>query len=90
MNRDKLTLLGCSGSLMFVLLTSSATNAGAIAPKDSADIKLEAINVEEVNTPVAQENPQHPTQDASDVSRDTTGDSAAAEFGCDCPDCCPI
>lgn len=83
MNRDKLTLLGCYGSLAFTLLTSSAANAGAIAPKGLVDIEFRAPNVEALNTP-AQSDPQYPVQDALDINNDTIGDLAAARFGCDC------
>lgn len=84
MNRDKLTLLGCSGSLAFMLLTSNAANAGKTTPNDLVDIEFRAPNVEAVNTPVVQEDPQYSTQDALDVNNDTIGDLAAAKFGCDC------
>lgn len=84
MNRDKLTLLGYSGSLALMLLTSNAANAGKIESKDVVDIEFRAPNVEAVNTPVAQEDPQYPTQDALDINSDTIGDLAAAKFGCDC------
>lgn len=87
MNRDKLILLGCSGSLAFMLLTSNAANAGMIAPKDLVDIEFRAPNVEVVNTPVAQEDPQYPIQDALDFNSDTLGDLAASKLGCDCPGC---
>ncbi len=84
MNRDQLTLLGCSGSLAFMLLTSNAAKAGKSVPKDLVDIEFRAPNVEAVNTPVAQEDPQSPLQDALNVNSDRIGDLAAAKFGCDC------
>ena len=83
MNKDKLTLLGCSSSLVFMLLASNTANAGSRVLKDIIDIEFRAPNVETVNTPVA-EDPQHPIQDALNVNSDTIGDLAAAKFGCDC------
>lgn len=84
MNRDKLTLLGYSGSLALMLLTSNAANAGKIASKDLVDIEFKAPNAEAVNPTVAQEDPQHPIQNALDMNSDSIGDLAAAKFGCDC------
>ena len=84
MNKDKLTLLGCSSSLVVMLLASNTANADSRVFKDIIDIEFRAPNVETVNTPVAQEDSQHPLQDALDTRSDTIGDLAATKFGCDC------
>jgi hypothetical protein len=66
-----------------MLLTGTATNAGTIAPQDLVDIEFRAPGVESV----AQQDSQHPLQDALDTRSDTIGDLAVAKFGCDCAGC---
>jgi hypothetical protein len=84
MDRNALTLLGCSGSLAVVLLAGNAAQADTAAPQAGAFIRP--------TTPVA------PTTDvfvphtnvqsiAIDLNSDTVGDLAIAKFKCDCPAC---
>ncbi len=83
MNKYKFASLSCSSSLAFMLLTSTAANAGTITPQDLADVEFRGPGVEFV----AQEDPQHPLQDALDARSDRIGDLAVAKFGCDCAGC---
>ncbi|MFB8790840.1 MAG: hypothetical protein U7123_18800 [Potamolinea sp.] len=84
MNRDTLTLLGCSGSLAFMLLTSNAVKADTLAPQYLDFVKPETNVSQTVVTPVNQENPQ---SSLIDVASDTVGDLAIDQLGCDCSGC---
>lgn len=84
MNRDALTLLGCSGSLAFMLLTSNAAKANTLAPEYSDFVEPQANVSRIMTTPVVQENPQFPSVD---VASDTVGDIAIDQLGCDCSGC---
>ncbi len=84
MNRDTLTLLGCSGSLAFMLLTSNAAKADTLAQKYLDFVKPEANVSQTVATPINEENPQ---SSSIDVASDTVGDLAIDQLGCDCSGC---
>lgn len=78
-NRDLLTLLGCSGSLLVVLAGSPAK---AILPPGAMDsIKSD---IPTVTQPIAQEEaPQVSTQATTDRFKQL----AASVFGCTCANC---
>lgn len=82
MNKDALTLLGCS-SLAFMLLTSHPANAGTIAPQSEGFIGTKKTAAQ-INAPLASEYPQSASLDSMS---DTVGDLAIAKFGCDCMSC---
>lgn len=85
MNRDRLTLLSC-GSLASMLLTGNAF-ASEVPSQSLRTIEFKAPNVQDVqavNTPAAQENPQSASLDPTS---DTVGDLAVNKFGCDCMGC---
>ena len=75
MNRNQLTLLGCS-SLAFMLLAGTPINASEVPSQNLRTIEFKAAN--------AQENPQSASPD---LMSDTVGDLAVAKFGCDCIGC---
>ena len=83
MNRDALTLLGCSGSFALVLLLGNAANANVLAPQsDSAAVST--FSASQGNGSVFQVNPDY---DSVSFDSDTVGDMAIAKFHCDCPAC---
>ena len=84
MNRDALTLLGCSSSLAFILLTSHAANAGTLAPESVGFVGTKSTIAQTVNAPLSSEYPQSAS---IDPMSDTIGDLAVAKFGCDCMSC---
>ncbi len=84
MNRDTLTLLGCSGSLAFMLLTGNSAQAGTVSPQYAGYAGLTKTAAPTVNTPTSQETPQRSTLDPAS---DTIGDLAIAKFRCDCMSC---
>jgi len=77
MNLDKLTILGCSTSMVLLLAANQPAEASlgpvshspVISPAGVTQI---AQNAEAVNV---------------DVDSDTVGDLAVEKFGCDCPPC---
>ena len=81
MNRDALTLLGCSSSLAFVLLTGNGASADTIAPQSSAFVPPAPA------TQTVAVSPQIAQYAAIDPNSDTVGDLAIAKFKCDCPAC---
>ncbi|MBV8886493.1 MAG: hypothetical protein JO235_21205 [Chroococcidiopsidaceae cyanobacterium CP_BM_RX_35] len=83
MKRDTLTLLGCSGSLAFMMLTGNPANASTI-PSQDAGFGPTATTTQTVKAPLAQGNSQF---SALDPNSDRIGDLAIAKFGCDCPSC---
>jgi hypothetical protein len=84
MNRNTLTLLGCSSSLALVLAIGNAANAETVEPKT-----LQYGNFVEVEATAPQTaTPPAPAQSAElDPNSDTVGDLAIAKFRCDCPAC---
>lgn len=102
MNRDTLTLLGCSSSLAFVLLFGSTANADtgalllpeAIAPQPEAVVVPTLPMTQGIELVVSQPQatPEARLQANSnyasiDPDSDTVGDFAIAKFKCDCPPC---
>jgi hypothetical protein len=83
MKRDTLTLLGCSGSLAFMMLTGNAANASTI-PAQNAGLGPTTTATQTLKTPLSQETSQF---SALDPNSDRIGDLAIAKFGCDCPSC---
>jgi hypothetical protein len=91
MNSNTLSLIGCSGSLAFVLLVGNVASADTLTPQSESvavPTALERQNAEVVlpstsKTP-AQVNPQYM---AIDPNSDTVGDLAISKFKCDCPAC---
>lgn len=93
MNRDALTLLGCSGSLVLTLLAVNPANAN---PAPLRELVFEAPvsnTLQDAKTPVAteavdcscsQDNSQYSSLDAAS---DTVGDMAIDKLGCDCAGC---
>ena len=84
MKRDTLTLLGCSGSLAFMLLTANAAQASTVSPQFAGYAGPTKTAAPTANTPVSQEMPQRATLDPAS---DTIGDLAIAKFRCDCMSC---
>ncbi|MBV8887131.1 MAG: hypothetical protein JO235_24490 [Chroococcidiopsidaceae cyanobacterium CP_BM_RX_35] len=83
MKRDTLTLLGCSGSLAFMMLTGNAANASTI-PTQDAGFGRTTTATQTVKAPLSQGTSQF---SALDPNSDRIGDLAIARFGCDCPSC---
>ena len=83
MNRDMLTLLGCSGSLALMLATGSAASADTATPQYENFVGSES-SVAQPATSIVQVMPQYATLDENS---DTVGDLAIAKFHCDCPAC---
>ena len=82
MERDTLTLLGCSGSLAFMMLTGNAANASTIPTQDAGFDSTTATQT--IKAPLSQGTSQF---SALDPNSDRIGDLAIARFGCDCPSC---
>jgi hypothetical protein len=93
MNRNVLTLLGCSGSFALTLLVVSPANANAEPLRELVFTAPVANTLQEVKTPVAKDSIDCGcTQDNSkysslNVDSDTVGDLAIAKLGCDCAGC---
>jgi hypothetical protein len=93
MNRDALTLLGCSGSLVLTLLIVNPAKANAEPIQELVFTAPVANPLPEVNKPVDKDNIDHSyTLDNSKYSSlnpdsDTVGDLAIAKLGCDCAGC---
>lgn len=84
MNRDTLTMLGCSGSLAFMLLMGNGATASTLSPQSVGFVGTKTTGAQTVNPALSQGNPQSTSLDANS---DTIGDMAIARFGCDCPSC---
>jgi len=84
MNREALTLLGCSGSLAFVLLAGNAAQAHTAAPQAGAFVgaMTPVTQTTDVSVPRTSVQPI-----AIDPNSDTVGELAIAKFKCDCPAC---
>lgn len=93
MNRDILTLLGCSGSLVLTLLAVNPAKANAEPLRELVFTAPAANTSQAEKTPFAQENINNiSTQDNSKYSSlnadsDTVGDLAITKYGCDCAGC---
>ncbi|HAA30744.1 MAG TPA: hypothetical protein DCE56_27455 [Cyanobacteria bacterium UBA8553] len=92
MNKDALTLLGCSGSLVLALLTVNPAQANTTPLREVEFVAPGANEVQEVNTPVTVDNldcgcTQQDSDYSSINSSDTIGDLAIENMGCDCAGC---
>lgn len=93
MNRNALTLLGCSGSFALTLLAVNPANANAEPLRELVFTAPVSNTLQEVKIPVAKDSVDYGcTQDNSkysslNVDSDTVGDLAIAKFGCDCAGC---
>lgn len=98
MNKDVLTLLGCSSSLTLVLLVSTSAQANTLTPlpKELVFTAPQAEPGEVIEASLAQENLSdseysdcgcsgYNSQEADFT--DEEGDRAIAAFGCDCAGC---
>lgn len=85
MNKDTLTLLGCSSLAVMLLTSHTAANANTIPPQNVGQVEIEfkAPLADQVK-PLAQENSQ---PDSQELMSDTIGDKAVEEYGCDCTGC---
>ena len=83
MNRDVLTVLGCSSSIALMLLTVSPAHASTTAPQDGSagSPPAIAIEIETVGTPLSQSHTQPPSLD---ISSDRVGNLAILKLGYDC------
>jgi len=84
MNRDALTLLGCSGSLAFVLFAGNAAQADTAIPQYGGFINTTAPVTQTIDASLPHTKAQYA---AIDANSDTVGDLAIARFKCDCPAC---
>jgi hypothetical protein len=87
MNRDTLTLLGCSSSLAFLLVAGSSANANAALLQEesiSATASTQVTPEAQTTVPASRSNSQY---SSLDPNSDTVGDLAIAKFKCDCPAC---
>ena len=84
MNKNRLTMLGCSGTVAAMLLASNVANASTIPPQNAGFVGSKTTSAQIVNSPLGQENSQF---GALDPNSDKVGDLAIAKFGCDCPSC---
>jgi hypothetical protein len=92
MNRDALTLLGCSGSLVVALLTANPAQANTAPLRELKFVAPGANEIQQVNIPVAVDNldcgcTQQDSDYSSVNSSDTIGDLAIENMGCDCAGC---
>lgn len=84
MNRDVLTVLGCSSSIALMLLTVSPAHASTVAPQDGSAGSPPAIGIETVGVPLGQLDTEYPSLD---ISSDRVGNLAILKLGCDCAGC---
>lgn len=80
MNRDVLTLFGCSGSLVMVL---AGTPARAILPPGTMD-HTSKIEMQTVSQPIA---PEQAPQMSVPATGDRLKQLASSIFGCTCANC---
>lgn len=81
MDKDALTLLGCSSSFALMLLAVNATDAETVVPQNlGANTRTTAAQT--VKAPIYQESPSF-----SPASPKSIEELAIAKFGCDCPGC---
>lgn len=74
MNLDKLTLLGCSSSIVLLLAATNPAEAKVINP-----IKTPCVVSASTQTNQIAQQPVN-----VDIDSDTVGDLAIEKFGCDC------
>jgi hypothetical protein len=81
MDRNALTLLGCSSSFAFMLLTVNATDADTVVPQNLG-ANTRVTTAQTVKAPIYQEPPSFSTASPKSIEG-----LAIAKFGCDCPGC---
>lgn len=74
MNKNVLTVLGCSSSLALMLLTANSAQARTV----------DGNNQKAIEAALSQDEPQSSLEDASS---DKIGDLAIIALGCDCAGC---
>jgi len=84
MNRNTLTLLGCSSSLALVLAIGTAANADTVQPQTPQYGEFVGVEASTSQTAASSSESQYTTLDPNS---DTVGDLAIAKFKCDCPAC---
>lgn len=93
MNRDTLTLLGCSGSLVLTLFAVNPAKANAEPLRELLFTAPVANTSQAEKNPVAKETINNISRQVNskylslNADSDTVGDMAIAKFGCDCPAC---
>ena len=84
MNRDVLTVLGCSSSIALMLLTVSPAYASTVTPQDGNAEAPSTITIETVGTTLGQWVAESPSLD---LASDRIGDLSILKLGCDCAGC---
>lgn len=84
MNRDVLTVLGCSSSIALMLLTVNPAYASTIAPQDGSTEAPSTIAIETVGITLGQWVAESPSLD---LASDRIGDLSILKLGCDCAGC---
>lgn len=92
MNRDTLTLLGCSGSLVLTLLAVNPAKANTEPLRELVFTAPVADSYQVEKISVANDADCGCTQNNSNysslrVDSDTVGDMAIDQYGCDCAGC---
>ncbi len=83
MNKNVLTLLGCTGSLSLLLLTGNSASARMANAQDAAFPEANKIEAPSTNNSISQEEPQ-----SSQVLFNQKVELIAlAKFGCACANC---
>lgn len=93
MNRDTLTLLGCSGSLVLTFLAVNPAKVNAEPLRELVFTAPTANTLQAEKTPVAKDtvdcgcNQDNSKYSSLNADSDTVGDMAIAKYGCDCAGC---
>lgn len=95
MNKNALTLLGCSGSLAIMLAVADRAVADTTKPNAATasesvglvDITFSAPQTPTTNQEAAPSRSANPQYANVDAASDTVGDLAIAKFRCDCNPC---
>jgi hypothetical protein len=66
MNKDLLTVLGCSGSIAFVLVTNNAAQAENVSPMQVGNVDATPTMEQRVNTSASPDYPQSSMPQLSD------------------------
>ena len=84
MKKDILTVLGCSSSLVFAVLTTHPAAANTLTPNSVGSISTRSNGIPVTKVSVLQKKAQFTSLDPMS---DTIGDVAIDKLGCDCPGC---
>ncbi len=84
MDKNTLSLLGCTGVLAFVAVTGNAANAATLKHKPVSVVSTKAAALKTASA--SRKNVMHRYASLDPMS-DTVGDAAVAKFQCDCPAC---